>query len=207
MFDSPPPKIPGHQASVSVIHSTRGAVKHILSAEMSNNLQQTPIRKSETSTNPKIKNRRSNTCAVQTPRRKRPRPSTATPSSRPQHSSLLSVELGYHDPKSPYKYSAEKPGNHLKSAINFTLQKCRQPLTDPRNAPHDNRFSYMYEEPKNLGHYRNIKSPSFKKAMPRDNILVRRKDLFMQDYAPNSEYTKESLSRGSNIYIYIYINI
>ena len=60
----------------------------------------------------------------------------------------------------------------------------------------------MYEEPKNLGHYKNIKSPSFKKSMPRDNILVKRKDLFMQDYNPNTEYTKESLSRGSKSPIY-----
>ncbi len=66
-----------------------------------------------------------------------------------------------------------------------------------KEGPHEARFCYNGEGMQLLGHMIFHSPPNFRKTLPRSDILVKKKDLYMMDYDFNSEVGKSPLSKGS----------
>ena len=104
------------------------------------------------------------------------------------------------------QFQADLPRTHLQSAIDFHKQKARSAFVDPRKGPNDKRFDNFNRTPAVCGRFKEHPPPRFEKCLPRDNLLFKQRELFLNDYDPNSEFVKSRLALGG-IALHVYYSV
>ena len=88
---------------------------------------------------------------------------------------------------------------HLQSAIDFHKQKARSAFVDPRKGPNEKRFDNFNRTPAVCTKYKEHPPPRFEKCLPRDNLLFKQRELFLNDYDANTEFVKSRLAVGGSV--------